>query len=450
MRDKTILSFPMLLALPVALSAMPAGGAEAATIPVTNCNDGGGGSLRDGVQRAASGDTIDMRRLACRRIGLAGAIDVPQQDLALLGPGPGLVIDGNDGGSVLRHGGTGTLLLRGLSVARGHLRSSFAQGGCLWSHGNVLLQNVRVHHCTAEGDRGLDPQAAGGGIAADGDVTLVDSLVYANVAVAGSFSAGGGIVAQGRLKLVRSRLFGNSAPHGNYGGGAGFGGLTASYSEISGNDAEFYGGVFARGDSTVSHSAIVGNHALQQNGGIALGGSFATGGDGETLLVIDSTISDNTASSRSGLVLDGNAAKSVLNSTIAYNREFPAQSPTPPPCEGALYAVGLLELESTIVARNRCDDRPGDILVPEGTARLEGGDNLIEVSSLSVPPGTISANPRLAALAHNGGPTRTRALMSGSPAIDMGSNVGGVATDQRGPGFPRVKGMRADIGAFER
>jgi hypothetical protein len=31
----------------------------------------------------------------------------------------------------------------------------------------------------------------------------------------------------------------------------------------------------------------------------------------------------------------------------------------------------------------------------------------------------------------------------------MGNNVAGLNYDQRGPGFPRVKGPRADIGAFE-
>ena len=61
----------------------------------------------------------------------------------------------------------------------------------------------------------------------------------------------------------------------------------------------------------------------------------------------------------------------------------------------------------------------------------------------------------LAALANNGGPTPTMALLAGSPAIDQGSAVAGVATDQRG--FSRVvdftsilnSGDGSDIGAFE-
>jgi hypothetical protein len=54
----------------------------------------------------------------------------------------------------------------------------------------------------------------------------------------------------------------------------------------------------------------------------------------------------------------------------------------------------------------------------------------------------------LTPLADRGGPTRTHALSLGSPAIDAGSNVGALATDQRGP--TREVNGQPDIGAFER
>ena len=65
-------------------------------------------------------------------------------------------------------------------------------------------------------------------------------------------------------------------------------------------------------------------------------------------------------------------------------------------------------------------------------------------------------NPRLAALANNGGPTRTHALMNESPAINRGDPaalpgaVGVPVNDQRGSPFTRVFGGRIDIGEFER
>jgi hypothetical protein len=52
-------------------------------------------------------------------------------------------------------------------------------------------------------------------------------------------------------------------------------------------------------------------------------------------------------------------------------------------------------------------------------------------------------DPRLAAPANNGGPTRTMALQAGSPAINAGSGCS--PADQRGA--PRVG--TCDIGAFE-
>jgi hypothetical protein len=63
------------------------------------------------------------------------------------------------------------------------------------------------------------------------------------------------------------------------------------------------------------------------------------------------------------------------------------------------------------------------------------------------------AQINLQALANNGGPTQTMRLGEGSHAIDAGNNTAatnaGLTTDQRGTGFPRVRGDTVDIGAFE-
>jgi hypothetical protein len=59
----------------------------------------------------------------------------------------------------------------------------------------------------------------------------------------------------------------------------------------------------------------------------------------------------------------------------------------------------------------------------------------------------------LGTLANNGGPTRTHALLAGSPAIDAGTctDDGGalVLTDQRGVTRPQPNGGPCDIGAYE-
>ena len=85
-----------------------------ATLAVANCNDSGPGSLRSAVAAAASGDTIDMSGLACRRIDLtSGAIAVAQRDLSLLGGPPGaMIVDAGRRSSVFRHSGRGTLSIK--------------------------------------------------------------------------------------------------------------------------------------------------------------------------------------------------------------------------------------------------------------------------------------------------------------------------------------------------
>ena len=60
-------------------------------------------------------------------------------------------------------------------------------------------------------------------------------------------------------------------------------------------------------------------------------------------------------------------------------------------------------------------------------------------------PATVQET--LGALADNGGPTPTRALLPGSPAIDAGSCASDAADDQRGVARPQGDGC--DIGAFE-
>jgi hypothetical protein len=63
-------------------------------------------------------------------------------------------------------------------------------------------------------------------------------------------------------------------------------------------------------------------------------------------------------------------------------------------------------------------------------------------------------DPRLGPLANNGGPTRTHALLAGSPAIDASDNSAAPATDQRGVARSRDGDddgtSVVDIGAFER
>jgi len=81
---------------------------------------------------------------------------------------------------------------------------------------------------------------------------------------------------------------------------------------------------------------------------------------------------------------------------------------------------------------------------------FSGSGNLVRATFAAVPPGTIKFScPLLGPLRNNGGPTPTHALLSKSPGIDQGNHDASITLDQRGPGYPRVSGATADIGAYE-
>jgi hypothetical protein len=125
---------------------------------------------------------------------------------------------------------------------------------------------------------------------------------------------------------------------------------------------------------------------------------------------------------------------------------------------GGLYVepnAGILvftaTLSDTIVAGNAAGDVIGAV-DPAGDHNLIGNGSgmtgLVNiVNGNRIGTATAPINPLLGPLADNGGPTKTMALMQGSPAIESGSNTANLATDQRG--LPRVAGLFADIGAYE-
>ena len=81
---------------------------------------------------------------------------------------------------------------------------------------------------------------------------------------------------------------------------------------------------------------------------------------------------------------------------------------------------------------------------------VQAGGGAVGVANNDANGNRVGVQARLAPLALNGGSTATHALLAGSAALDAGSNPLGLALDQRGGGFARVKGVRVDIGAFEK
>ncbi len=420
--------------------------AYAATRTVANCNDSGPGSLRAAIAAAVSGDTIDLSKLSCPRITLtSGQLEIPQASLTLVGRSRyALTLDGNRESRVLLHSGTGTLQVRHLSLANGYfIAEGGASGGCIRSAGTVDLNCARVHHCVVEATPDpIEGQAAtsGGGVVASGDIRLSYSAVFDNVARASG--AGGGLRAAGQVTLFRSQVYNNS---GLQGGGIGAGRLLATYSLIDGNQGSYGAGAAVVLDARIYKSTISDNHATALPapliGDPAAGGGLYSFG---SVRIVDSTISGNSAIENAAVRASHDA--SLYNSTVAFNRDD-LVNPHTGRCGGAVSA-STLRLVSTIAARNTCTNGLDWDLGAIST--IVGAHNLVERSQSPLPSDTIRQNPQLAPLADNGGPMRTHRLISGSPAIDRGSNVLNRQYDQRGPGFARMKGPAPDIGAFER
>lgn len=386
----------------------------AASIPVTNCNDDGAGSLRDAVAHAVSGDTVDLGGLSCSTITLtSGAIEIPQDDLAVkyIGSGTHPTIDGGGLQRVFHHTGAGTLEIDGLTVTHGKYAGDPALGGCIFSNGDVYLLGTTVNACQARGTGGTTQGAKGGGVFAQGMIRTLESRITGNVAS----------TTQSAVLAWGGGLFSGT-------------GLAVSDSVISGNQTSPYepglgtgGGALAIGDSVVSGSAVYGNQA-DTGGGLALFGNSAQ--------VVDSTISTNNSGS-SALLFDAGTS-TLSNSTVAFN--------TAGAFTAGVASSYALALYSSIVADNRMFG--GGATQDLNAATVLGSHNLI-VSSTNVPPGSLNDDPALLPLAANGGFAPTHALSPQSPAIDQG-DAQGLTTDQRGTGYARVVGLAADIGAFER
>jgi hypothetical protein len=210
----------------------------------------------------------------------------------------------------------------------------------------------------------------------------------------------------------------------NPGGGAP---LAVSYSTISGNHADFIGGaVLSKYTLNLAQSTISGNSAL---GGGGLVQKYVSGGSAS---ISNSTIAVNTATYVGGGI-------------FSYTSGPFSGSSTPP---------APITLVSSIVAKNTgYNGAADDIYLPPGpySLTIAGTNDLVMAASpnVTLPGGTLSADPMLGPLANNGGPTLTMGLLAGSTALGVGSNPNNYTNDQRGPGFPRTVGELTDIGAFQ-
>jgi hypothetical protein len=239
-------------------------------------------------------------------------------------------------------------------------------------------------------------------------------------------------------------IIGNEATTTECGGGVYTYSIDASDSTISDNDAPLGGGLCAASGMIYS-TTFSGNFSGSDAGGLFIRTLHSSETD---FKIANSTVSGNKAVGKGGgIEFLSLVSPTLANDTIAFNTA----------AGGAGVYVRIaggspqITIDATIISHNSNSDASpyADLLLwqyanaPVGFATLIG-------SASQVPSGNTSGDPLLTPLANHGGPTRTHAILAGSPAIDAGYNPLQLPTDQRGSGYPRVVGITADIGAYER
>lgn len=341
-------------------------------------------------------------------------------------------------------------------------------GGAVYNTGVLTVTNSTLSSNQAAGGAGADGSSTGagggggggaglgGGIfnTSSGTVTITNTTISTNVALGGAgglgFENGGvfdGTGGNGGGNGGSGGTPGSPGAAGGFGGGGGGGGGSSTVGG-GGGAGGFGGGGGGGGGKTSGFSGDPGgaggtgggaggqgqfSGAAGGGGGAGLGGGIFN--DGGTVTITHTTITANqVVGGAGGDGAYGGAAVGQDGSGIG----------------GGVYNNGgTIDLSNSIVAENLGDsDQDCDGAITSQGYNLVGSGTGCPISGA----GDVSTtDPKLAALANNGGSTDTHALLIGSRALS-GGDAGFApppSTDQRGAGFPRVLGGRIDIGAFE-
>lgn len=254
---------------------------------------------------------------------------------------------------------------------------------------------------------------------------------------------GGAILNGGAITLDRMALVANRAD-----GGGGLFSVPNTHpiirdTLIAGNRAYSGGGLRLDSGATIVNSTITGNvlldlpptsevlprrpfptaFSLAVNEGSGWGGGIDNRGGGD-VIILNSTITNNHAVRGGGGIAAGQGYAPVSEAV----------------------ALGVMTLQNTIVSGNSSTAGPAGCHVKDQVIRSLGHNLASDTSCFMTAAGDRpNTNPKLGRLAPNGGPTRTQALLPGSPAISAAVRC--PARGQRG--FARPVGKPCDIGAFE-
>ena len=349
------------------------------------------------------------------------------------------VVNSNFSGNMAGLGGDGGAIFNGsgsLTVTDSAFNNNSAVngGGAIASTSGTTIINSTFSGNSAP---------LGGAIENSSGNLTVGNCVFDNNS---STFGGGAIAAFGSTNIFNSTFSNNKAPGAKSFGGAVYfqsagGSLIITESSLINNSSNFDGGAayIKDGPVTLRNVTISGNRAVNDGGGIVITETVqtpTTANLNNVTITNNLADSDNDGNGDGGGLFRAAGAAQLRNSIVAGNYDTPGNAgggTINPDCSGAFSSQG-----HNLIGRN------------DGCSGFTNGVNGDKVGA-----GANPINPLLGALANNGGPTQTHALIPGSPAIDAGNpgTPGGggstcVTTDQRG--VARPQGAACDMGAVER
>jgi CSLREA domain-containing protein len=421
------------------------------------------------------------------RPAAGGGTLVIDRELTITGPGAGLVVQRrttDPAFRILRIGKSGVVALTNLNLRNGQTdlpgggiinfgsltltrctvanNASTQRGGGIDNHGPLTVTDTRVANNSGQGGTGIDnhnngtltvtqstiTRNSGAGVVNDGSTVVIrgSTVSYNSVGISAS---------RGTLTLDRVRVL-NNAGRGIF-KSKGVATLTNStVARNSGGGIANVGGTF-----TITRSTVADNSTTGPGGGVFNTVENIYGRGSANLTITNRTVSGNSAGSGGGIQNSddlGGAFVGLTNTTVAFNSAQEGGGGIGQ--AGGVESGNAVRLTNTVVAQNSAPAGPDAYNLSEELNFVDASFSLIGNGSGSGiantdgnqvgngSPNSSPIDPKLGALANNGGPTQTHALLAGSPALDAASSEGCPAIDQRG--VARPQGPACDVGSYER
>lgn len=333
-----------------------------------------------------------------------------------------------------------TVTLSGLTLANG-LETS-ADGGAIFNQGTLTVRTTTFSSNSTGGANG------GGAIRNLGTLTVEETTFTANSATgSGAGTTGGGAISNSSAATATIR--------------------ESTFNTNSATGSNVAGAILASGTVSIADSTFDGNSASGSQGGgaiytvigadVAVAGSTfinnaasgSQGGGAITNFASDTPISNSTFTGNQASAFSGNGG-AILNFSSPVLSNLTIVDNDAGDEGGGIYSFSAIRIRNVIATGNEASGAADDCRVVDVGVVAEYLGNIIAAGNCGA---LTAADPLLAPLADNGGPTQTIALLPGSPAIGGGDfNVCRDAPvgqrDQRGDPRPQARPV-CDTGAYQ-